>query len=142
MHASPLESEESCSWLCVNASSVPLVRWLVICIEVVCSMCSPEMGEESSRERCLLRCCSYIERIPAEGLNNGTCCFCVACIGDDTRLRTGWISSPVRAVTFHRTMRYRSWSLCVLVLCERGGRRILTLALSRHMVGRTERGGM
>ena len=136
VHASLLVFEESCSWLCENASSAPLVMLLVICMVVVCSRCILDMAEESSRVKCWLRLCIYMEHIPAEGLNNGTCCVDVACIGDDIRLRAGWISSPIRVVTFHCTVRYRPWSLRVAFVCERRGRWTLTLALSRHVVGR------
>lgn len=106
-------------------------------IAVVYSICKLRV-EVSSRVRLSLKYRSGIESILAEGQSNGTYCCFVACIELAVSLCAGRMSSSTRTVTVHVEVGSRPWSQGAVVSGERRGRRTLTLALSRHMVGRED----
>ena len=122
------------SFVCANVASKTLVMYLVIDTAVGSSRYSAGSVEAILKARLLQKYCNYSGHIPGEGQSSGTCCA-VACIERIRMLCTGlWrVSSPVRSTAVNGSSRSRWYS--VAISKEGTGRRTLTAALLRHMVG-------
>lgn len=130
----------SCSWPFANVALPAWVMCLAVCTAEGCSRRMTGSVVVNWMVMWLLKCCSYIEHIPVEGLNSGTCREGVAGIETAESLCTGWIPTAIRASAVDNVASSsRSWSLSVAVSRERRGRRTLAVALSRHKVGRMRR---